>query len=187
MADWLWLCGACELDGIFEKYTDENAYWLSFGSSPGLRMADVDGNPALSGDPTPAYYTATVRAEQSLTWFSYHFTSEDTWFWERIQPGTASATRTYTTTLTALASASVTATVRAEVVSRSENAGHHTQFFLNGATAPLDDAFWNGRTNYTIDVPVPQSDLLEGRQRPGLCRALQRGADRRHVLQLVRN
>ena len=67
----------------------------------------VDGDPAGSGDPTPAYYTATVRAERSHEWFTHHFTSEDTWFWayynQLINAGER-ITLTYTSTLTALAS-----------------------------------------------------------------------------------
>ncbi|MDX1435165.1 MAG: C25 family cysteine peptidase [Anaerolineales bacterium] len=161
MSDWLWMCTInCDLAGMFEKYTAENIYWLAVESSPGLRMASVDGQPA--GEPVPPYYTDLARAEEEHAWFSFHFTSEDTWFWEHIQPGPASATRTYTTTLTALATGPLTATVRAEVVSRAQNINHHTQFYLNGGAQPIDDSTWFGRTNHKIDVPVAQSVLGSG-------------------------
>jgi hypothetical protein len=161
MAPWLTLCPQCRLAGMFEKYTDENVYWLAAGDTPGPRMAVIDGTPGDTA-PVPAFYRTTVHAEESREWYTHHFTSEDTWFWDRVQPGPADAIRTYTTTLTALATGSFTATVRASVVSRSSNAGHHTQFYLNGDTEPLDDAIWDGKDRYTSEALVDQSRLREG-------------------------
>ena len=159
MADWLTLCPKCELAGMFEKYTDENVYWLTTGGEPGPRMATIDGTPTDTA-PAPSFYRATVHAEQSHKWYTHHFTSEDTWFWDRVQPGPADATRTYTTTLTAVATGSYTATVRASIASRSSNAGHHTRFYLNGGAEPLDDATWDGKSRYAFEAQVPQSRLL---------------------------
>ncbi|MFQ5859553.1 MAG: C25 family cysteine peptidase, partial [Anaerolineae bacterium] len=161
MAHWLTLCRGCELAGMLEKYTDENVYWLTVGAEPGPRMATVDGTPTDTA-PVPVYYRATVHAEESREWYTHHFAGEDTWFWERIQPGPADATRTYTTTLTALATEPFSATVRAAVASRSSNAGHHTQFYLNGGSQPLDDASWDGKSRHTFEAQVPQSQLREG-------------------------
>lgn len=161
MADWLTLCPACELAGMFEKYTDENVYWLTAGGEPGLRMATIDGAPTDTAL-VPATYRATVHAEESHAWYTHHFTNEDTWFWERIQPGPTDTTRTFTTTLTAVATGPFTATVRASVVSRSINAGHHTQFYLNGGATPLDDAIWDGKGRYTFEAEIDQSRLREG-------------------------
>jgi len=161
MKHWLTLCPKCRLAGMFEKYTDENVYWLTVGGTPGPRMAVIDGTPTDTA-PVPTHYRATVHAEESHQWWTWHFSNEDTWFWERVQPGPADATRTYTTTLTALASGSFTATVRASIASRSSNAGHHTQFYLNDVPTPLDDAVWDGRGRYTFEAQVPQAWLHEG-------------------------
>ncbi len=125
-------------------------------------MGTLNGDPAGSADPTPSYYTAVARAEESEVWWSWHFTGEDTWFWERIQPGPATATRTYTTDLTALASVPITATVRGEVVSRGLNPNHHTQVKLNGDPQPIVDALWNGRARHAFETGVPQSNLQNG-------------------------
>ncbi|MFQ5596119.1 MAG: C25 family peptidase propeptide domain-containing protein, partial [Anaerolineae bacterium] len=160
MADWLTLCPACELAGMFEKYTDENVYWLTAGGEPGPRMASIDGTPTDTA-PVPDYYRATVHAEQSHEWYTHHFTSEDTWFWERVQTGFDPITRTYTTTLTALANGDFTATVRGEVVARNTG-DHDTRFLLNNRSDPLDWSTWVGKTNHTFEVQVNQSDLHEG-------------------------
>jgi hypothetical protein len=166
MADWLWLCPSnCELAGMLEKYTEENVYWLTAGGAPGPRMGAVDGDPAGRDDPIPTSYPTTVHAEGSEIWYTHHFTSEETWFWERIRPGTSSVTRTYTTTLTALATEAYSATVRGEVVSRGENDGHHTRFTLNDGADPLDEALWDGKAAYRFEAQVPGSQLGEGLNR----------------------
>jgi hypothetical protein len=146
---------------MLEKYTDENVYWLSVGTAPGLRMASLPGAPG-SSDPVPLYFTSTVHTEQSHEWYTYNFSSEDTWFWDRIRTAT---TRTYTTMLSAVASAPVSATVRAEVVARiysNHQYDHHTQFHLNNLSQPIDDKYWNGISRYRFEAQIPQSSLVEG-------------------------
>ncbi|HEX7975646.1 MAG TPA: C25 family cysteine peptidase [Anaerolineales bacterium] len=152
----------------FEKYTDENVYWLMVSGASGARMATQDGTPDYNA-PVPAYYYKTVRREESHVWWTYHFTSEDTWFWELIDTGVMDVTtRTYTATLTDLAAGSLSATVRAEVVAKDYNYSvspdHHTVFTLNGSST-LDDAWWDGRSRHAFTASVPQSALREGENR----------------------
>ena len=47
---------------MVERYTDQNVYWLSVGTAPGLRMPTRAGTPSGSAV-RPDYYTATARAE----------------------------------------------------------------------------------------------------------------------------
>jgi hypothetical protein len=144
---------------MLEKYTDENVYWLSVGTTPGLRMAPLSSASEMS-DPVPPYFTATVHAGQSHEWYTYNFSSEDTWFWDRIRTET---TRTYTTTLSAVASVPVSATIRGEVVARTfsnHEYDHHTQFRLNNQ--PIDDKYWNGISRYSFETQISQSSLVEG-------------------------
>jgi len=146
---------------MMEKYTDENVYWLVVGQSNGLRMPLVSGAP---GDlaTTPAYYTDTVQAEQSHEWYTHNFTSEDTWFWDRIR---TEATRTYTATLSSIAAVPSNAIVRAELVARmtsSNSPDHHTRFYLNDDPAPIDDQYWHGISRYRFETEVPLSSLVEG-------------------------
>ena len=150
---------------MLEKYTNENVYWLTVGGTPGPRMAEVNGDPAGSSAATPDYYYATIHLEESHEWWSWHFTGEDTWFWERVST-TGITTRTYTTTLSAIASEAITATVRGEVVARNFNntssPDHHTKFYLNAGSQPIDDDTWDGHTRYAFESQVSASNLLEG-------------------------
>ncbi|MDQ7028878.1 MAG: C25 family peptidase propeptide domain-containing protein [Ardenticatenia bacterium] len=167
---WLSECGACELKGLFAKYTDENVYWLSAGGTPGPRMATVDGTPDSA--PVPRTYRTTVRAEEANHWWTHHFGSEDTWFWDRIQPsydpslGTFRAvTRTYTITLTGVVTTGTPpAQLRAEIGSRTTSPGHRTRFFFNDTifTQPVYSETWDGRGLHAITATLPVTRLREG-------------------------
>ena len=69
---------------MVELYSDENAYWLSSGGTPGPRMTTSDGTPTGSA-PVPAYYTATVHAEKVGYWRTVTFSSVDVFFWEQAE------------------------------------------------------------------------------------------------------
>lgn len=147
---------------MMEKYTDENVYWLQVGDSNGLRMENisVDYPGALS---TPTYFTETVHVEQSHEWYTHNFSSEDTWFWDRIRTATS---RTYTATLEKVATVPVSATLRAEVVARSASSAHqpdhHTRFYINDDLDPIDDQYWHGISRYSYESKIPQSSLVDG-------------------------
>lgn len=151
---------------VFEEYTTENVYWLTAGGTPSPRIATL--NAAPSGTAViPTYYTATARAEEGVYWWNWHYTSQEIFFWDRIDSSTRT-TRTFPITLTAVANVPFTATLRAEVVADSYNttAGpdHNTLFYLNHPTATtvLANDFWEGRALHTVQVPVAQSQLQEG-------------------------
>ncbi len=150
---------------MLEKYTDNNAYWLSAGGTPGPRMESVSGA-SLDGAVVPTSYRRTVHAEQSHEWWTWHFTSEDTWFWDTIAPNISKpvVTNTYTTTLTAVAADGLAAKIHAEAVAylynNSYSDDHHTLFYLNDQ--PLEDATWDGHTRHTMDAQLPAGDLING-------------------------
>ena len=142
------------------KYTDTNVYWLSVDSGPGLRMDALDGSPG-SSTPVVHSYRTVAHAEESVYWYSHHFTSEDTWFWYRFSPGPgASASHTFTRTLSAIAPGPVV--VRGDLVSRNGRRGHHTKVLLNDLPEPLDDAVWDGRSRHSFEAELPQTGLREG-------------------------
>jgi hypothetical protein len=151
---------------MFEKYTDENVYWLTVAESAAPRMLEVNGTPG--GAETPGYFWETVQREEAHEWWSWHFSSEDTWFWQMLRPNTSTpvVTKTYTATLTALATGEYTATIRGEVVARNFNSysspDHHTQVFINDQAAAIDDATWDGHIRYAFEGQAPQTSLLEG-------------------------
>jgi len=144
---------------MLEKYTDENVYWLMVGGTAGPRMGTLDGTPHYTAT-VPSSYRATVHAEQSNEWYTFHFSSEDTWFWEQ-KNSTQPFTLTYTMTLTALAAEPFSATVRAHVATRDENT-RRTRFLLNDPPTLLDDATWSGKRGRYIEAQVPESALVEG-------------------------
>lgn len=149
---------------MIEKYTTENIYWLTYGGTPGPRISSYSGAPGGSA-PTPDHYMAVARAEQQKIWWSYHLTGEDTWVWNSIL-STSIATGTYTVTLNNAAASVPSATVRAEMIAFTHNPSaqpdHHTQFWLNTLTAPIDDAYWDGLIRYHLETTAPVSALISG-------------------------
>jgi hypothetical protein len=147
---------------MVEYYSDENVYWLNFGDIEGLQMAGISGDPAGSTAITPGYYWKTEHVEESNTFWPYHFTSTDTWFWER---ATEEKEYVYSTTLSSLASVPISATVRGEVVADSNNYGgspdHYVDFQINSSTVfTLEN--WDGRSRYHYEFDVPMGELNEG-------------------------
>ncbi len=126
-----------------EKYTRTNVCWLAMHDTPGLRIARRSAAPD-SSLPALATFSETIRAERSLTWFPAHFTSEETWFWQRIQTDGSSTQRTYSISLPDPATTPFSATVRGELVASAYgNAGppnYHTRAELNGAL--VAEAYW---------------------------------------------
>jgi hypothetical protein len=150
---------------MVERYTDNNVYWLTVGTAPGLRMATQVGTPRGSAF-TPDYYTATARAEEVSYWRTTTFTGEDPFFWERVNGITSIVTRTYPITLTALAAQNLSATVTGEVVAAVQNSAvapdHRTQFYLNDMAQPFEDMTWDGITRHRFTGSVPLTALHEG-------------------------
>ncbi len=150
---------------MFEKYTDENVYWLVVGDSNGSRMATLDVDPTGNADPAETHFRETSHAEESERWYTFHYTSEDTWFWQDVSNGFSTVTNTYTTTLFSVATTPISATVRGEVVARnfSSNANdQHTKFKLNDID--LVEAYWddNKPMRYAFEAEIDQSELITG-------------------------
>jgi hypothetical protein len=147
---------------MLEKYTDTNVYWLSLLTAPGTRMQVVDVTPHDTAQ-IPSSYTSTVRAEQSRYWFTYSFTSEETWYWDELRNTTP---RAYQSSLTALASGTYSATIRGEMIARASNIyftpDHHTRMWINRQATPFSDEYWDGLSRLHFEEQVPQTRLLEG-------------------------
>jgi hypothetical protein len=148
---------------VLEQYTNYNTYWLEISEEPGLRVQYVDGNPNRDGFAVAEVDWLVQRAEDDLLRWEFHFTGEDSWFWDGISDANP---RSYTTTIPYLAAESFTATVRAEVVSYNFNdkasPDHHAKFNLNDRLEPLQEAYWDGRSRYRMEAQVPHTDLIEG-------------------------
>lgn len=154
---------------MVERYTDENAYWLSVGGAPGPRIGTVDGTPSGLA-PAPDHYTATAHAEQVAYWRSTTFTGEDPFFWDYMTASGVgvTTTRAYTISLSAVVTNAVTAAVRGEVVAWAYNpsAGpdHRTRFSMNAMSTPFEDSVWDSvaPTRHRFSGQVPQTALISG-------------------------
>jgi hypothetical protein len=143
------------------RYTEVNAYWLTWGDANGLRMPAVDGTPGGTAT-VPAYFHTTHYMEEDHNYQSLRPSGpdDDRWYWNYIYPVGSPASASYTTTLQHLATAPLSATVRGLFKGYAAYPQHHTQVYLNGHL--IDDATWLPQTEYAFEVSVPQSYLIEG-------------------------
>lgn len=171
--NWLWLCtGDCSLAGMFEKYTENNTYFLKPGGQPGLRIPAVK----VSTEPKSAvtYSYEQVRFEQSRHWWSHEFTSEESWFWDDVQgtlwtlgeePGIKTPiSRKYSITINHIEKDAGNATVKVAIASRNGGSGgpdYHLQIGLNSAESIIE-AEWDGRDRKLLIAEVPTNLLREG-------------------------
>jgi hypothetical protein len=146
-----------------QKYTDERIYWLDIGGTAGPRIADVDTTPQGTLTP-PADFPTTVHAEQNNLWWTLHclcLDTQDTWFWDRLQPIGAGkgVTRTFPYTVPHPAPG-FTATLRLEEISRATVTHHITTLGLNGAL--LGSFTWDGKLRKVFTATVASALLASG-------------------------
>jgi hypothetical protein len=142
-----------------EKYTDENVYWLVVGTTDGPRVGALPSVPGAA--PVASLYRETRRAEQSNAWWTWHFTSEDTWFWERIRDNND---HSYTISLTNPAPTGGPLQVSGEIVGRTQNRvanpDHHTRVLFNNQV--VENTTWDGLTRHPFSQSLPQSVVING-------------------------
>jgi hypothetical protein len=151
-----------------EKYTDERVYWLDFDGQGGHRVPDLDASPRFELTP-PADFATTLRAEQSLIWwtlYTLNLDTQDTWFWGRLAPVGAgqSVSRNFNGVVPDPAAA-YTATIRFEQISRagqeSIRPDHRTTLNVNG-TLLLDET-WDGQNvRKLFTAEIPPGKLING-------------------------
>lgn len=149
---------------MLEKYTRENVYWLFEGSSNGLRMQTVDGDPSSNSNAPVEHYRKAVRAEESNWWKTTLFAGEESWFWEIISFG---AKHPFTTSITAPASTGPNAILRSEFVSvnhdPSDGFDHHTQIYFNDNPTPISNFYWSGKSRYSYEHKnISAGSILDG-------------------------
>jgi hypothetical protein len=164
-----------EEDGVFDPwdtllfygqpedtiYTDTNVYWLYADQTPGLRMQVRDVTPEGSA-PVLTSFLNTIHVEENRTYYQnpQEGESADHWYWDRLL---APAVKVYTVHLANISSEPNTGTLRFSLTGNTGtevNPDHHTLLEINGNT--VDDAYWDGFVTYVHEVPVAQSQLLEG-------------------------
>ena len=147
------------------RYTDKDAYFLSYGGTEGLRMSTRSGNPA--GLPEGIAHR-TVVVEQNHYYDSHYAARDgDHWYWDKLQrPDRASAG--YAIPLDApRTDTSATLTVWLHgYTDPSANPDHHVRFTFNGST--VGEQTWDGARAITATFSVPGSWLRAGDNQVGL-------------------
>ena len=147
-------------EAVRTRFTRTNVYWLRWGAGLGLRMPLVDGTPL--GADTPAYFTATARAEENTAEYFSDLPSGpelDHWYWDVIWADSPT-TQTYSIDLTGVAVAPTSATVRGLFKSYDAEPQHHTILYLNGHL--VADETWPAQGELLLEATVPQTYLIEG-------------------------
>ncbi len=135
----------------YNRYTDAEVYWLTYGGEPGRRMAWRDGTPG--GGTVPTSFSAVERLEENLLyyptmpWRSDH----DHWFWNYTYPEGGIFAQTYSFPAHPLAGETYIATLRVHLHGGNRddyvNPDHHIRIFLNDMS--LGDLWWDGRVELT--------------------------------------
>jgi hypothetical protein len=141
------------------QYTDTNIYWLTWGSSTGLHMDASDGTPGIGNEP-PSFRT-TQRAETNTMYISNQpsGTDQDRWYWDYLST-TKVSSKSYTIHLSHVSNNSTTAIFRGLLKGYAATPRHHTLIYLNNNLVKEDT--WPAQSEYSFEVEVPQSSLVEG-------------------------
>lgn len=143
------------------KYSGTNIYWLTYGGSNGLRMAEDDGS--LAGS-TPGPYPRTEHLETNRFYFSdYPFEHDaDHWYNFAIQAtGSTPASRNYAFTARNIAVGPYTGTLTVSVLGY-QAASHHLRLYVNNQLVFDQPNYWSGLGLVTATAAVPQAFFVEG-------------------------
>ena len=170
-----------------DPFTDENVYWLSWNSRPGIRMVTKTAFAETSDIQDHKFFLTRSHIEKDMNFrrfrdinLSEHQTYEefsqglqtrsftltelpplpdDSWFWAQL---TAPAAKTFNFTLPGLADTARPATIRVNFHGRS-NTGHDCDVWINDKIG-LEEARWTGETEYLLQTEeLSQSFLEDGR------------------------
>lgn len=170
-----------------DPYSDENIYWLFWGTGPGIRMATKTSLPQANNAQIYRWFLTRAHIEKDLqfrrfrnvnltegqtyTEFSQgllqrQFTltelpplPDDSWFWSQLA---APALKTFSFNLPGFTKTALPMTVRISLHGRS-NTPHLCTVWLNDKIE-FGEVRWNGETEHQIhNQNVPQSFLNEGR------------------------
>jgi uncharacterized repeat protein (TIGR01451 family) len=146
--------------GIRNKYTDRNVYWLTYGHAMGRRMPERDGRP-VGAPPTPQLFTTHSVIERDLR-YSNLWPGEDSferWYWEVV-----SAPETYTVTGTVelghVSDKAVDSSLWVHMWGYNE-VNHHGRFYVNNHL--VGEHWWYGiEEAQWVSYDFPQSFLKDG-------------------------
>jgi hypothetical protein len=145
---------------MVEKYTNQNVYWLTYGADGGPFMEQMTVAPGA-----PPYLTSfqqTLRFEEQNIWWTTHFTSEDTFFWESVQ-FLNTKQKEYSLIIPYPTQTGI-AILRGEFVSRAHNPNvnpdHRQVILLNNNQ--IGTLTWDGLRRYPFELTFPATYLENG-------------------------
>jgi len=154
-------------NSYLSPYSISNVFWLSWGGTKGLRLAEVDAG-LYEKDSTkfvsPNSYRFTKHVEDDKIFDRLLLVTDelkDHWFWE-----TMNANRTYEFKFNLQHPIRDASSARVKVMMHgsthpSVNPDHHTIVKLNGFM--IEDATWDGQVEYYIEkINVPNNVLKDG-------------------------
>ena len=152
------------------KYTGTNVYWLTYGGSPGLRMAVQDGSGA-GASPDPFQHTeqlefSMVQANSPTpTYFPGipDLLDAEHWYRDWYQTGSSGvySRNPYTFTAKYAAGDPYNATFTARILG-DRSVQHRMRFYLNGNLMLDDNTSGSGKTVFQTSTLVPQRYLVDG-------------------------
>lgn len=155
--------------GVDERYTGTNIYWLTYGASIGLRMVQKVGNGGGSSAEASAIYTAVVHSEENSSYVSSlpKEPGYDHWYGRRVTAAGAGNPGRQDLSLdvsnlpaTDPATGALTATLGVALAGNVRGV-HHLRLYVNDQ--PVYDGRWTGRTYREALAEFPQSTLVEGK------------------------
>ncbi|MBN2549129.1 MAG: hypothetical protein JXB15_08230 [Anaerolineales bacterium] len=152
------------------KYTNVNAYYLTWGITNGKRMAALDGT--LSGSAVvPAAFLNVQHAESNFRYVSDapNGPQKDVWFWNNVRALSAPASREFITSLANISnSSSLTATVEVMIKGYSATstnpaipAYQHSRVYINNFSIDDSDG-WAPTADLWFTATISQTKLVNG-------------------------
>ena len=151
---------------MIEKYTNENVYWLDYDGVGGSFMTTQDVTPTEGV--TPTSFREKIRFEENNEWRTNHYTSEDTFFWQRVRT-TSEISKTYTITAPnpILGDGGI---LNIELIGYTQSISnpqdHREIFYLNDTQ--ISDEVWDGLISKNFSISVSSSGLLDGLNKIGI-------------------
>jgi hypothetical protein len=144
------------------RYTNTNVYWLSWGTTNGIRMQSLDGTPSGSAN-MPSEFQTTQHAEEDIEYYQEESSGpdHDHWYWGTVYAWNAPAYLDFPTELSHISSINPTVTVSGLLEGYTASPNHHTKIYLNGHL--IDDHSFSTGSEYLFNITnVPTSYLKEG-------------------------
>lgn len=140
-------------DGSDNKYTDTNAYWFSWGETPGLRVSTLDGGVPGSGPATD--YIETIPLEENHLYTGGHY------YWDSVR---ARELKSFDIPVDHLTTSLDPGILRMRLVGmtsvKSVAPDHHVIIYWN--EHPLYDEYWDGVEECLLELTLPVEWINEG-------------------------